>query len=156
MAKLEQRSPSTTTFTTKSTFTGSIGGDVTEFVVRGNPFSVCQISRQSSIMHHKSLYTAESHPFSFHLAKKWRHCPQSWVLTQFLDASSHRYVRHGVVCILVRLSWFVKTAKKKKKKFLSISILHFCPRRNTIPTRTIIRGGWVSSSLSSSTLLKMG
>ena len=37
----------------------------------------------------------------------------------------------------------------------------FCPRRNTIPTRTIIRGGWVSSSSSSSslslsTLLKMG
>ena len=34
----------------------------------------------------------------------------------------------------------------------------YCPRRNTIPTRTIIRGGWVSSSSSSlsSTLLKMG
>ena len=32
----------------------------------------------------------------------------------------------------------------------------FCPRRNTIPTRTIIRGGWVSSSSLSSTLLKMG
>ena len=36
----------------------------------------------------------------------------------------------------------------------------FCPRRNTIPTRTIIRGGWVSLLLLSSsllgTLLKMG
>ena len=30
----------------------------------------------------------------------------------------------------------------------------FCPRRNTIPTRTIIRGGWVLLLLSP--LLKMG
>ena len=54
----------------------------------------------------------------------------------------------------VRTYGYSKMLKKRQN-------ILFCPRRNIIPTRTIIPGGWVSSlllssSLLSSTLLKMG
>ena len=66
-----------------------------------------------------------------------------------------------VVCVVVVILVFIVV------DFLAVNIvvigddcsvvIVFCPQRNTIPTRTIIRGGWVSSlSLLSSPLLKMG
>ena len=88
-----------------------------------------------------------------------------WPLTSVVESSPTLFwpsksVRWKVRTLSLMYFLCMSQLQKKRLKLGHYQLPYtFCPRRNTIPTRTIIRGGWVSSSslLSSlSTLLKMG
>ena len=118
--------------------------------------SICSITNAFTRSKRPILgYTLEVRQFWSCWFQIWFH-----IFTEIILSNANAATRHPSL-ERAKKKHIMEVARKNAVNglFVIIRVRHtfFCPRRNTILTRTIFEGGWVSSLLLSlSTLLKMG